>query len=322
MFISKYIPININRTTEAVFTSKGLFPARLLDAAMDALNCGENGVAWSIENEVYFYEYPEIMWNVADALPVYNMLEAARKANFSYYTVCDEFDNIQLLVSKLIGNIRLVTFSTSMETFIVSAPPLVKLVGSLIDKQCSLEVVFKLRSILCTFESMTEKFLNALLVDRNNADEGYMALNPVLCPNALDLHIYGFDLLDELESILNGSKETDGFYAEADGTIVRKNSSNFKFTHSYAQNLVHTYHELLKTKSNYAVLYDEENSCPCLYVSTNYRYLVNAQTFNTVILKNEHLKATIDCLLETSNTYNRQLLNSIWEAANAEAEHK
>lgn len=318
MFISKFIPININRTTEAVFTAKGLFPARLLDAAMDALNCGENDIAWSNENEVYFYEHPEVMWSITDILPVYNILEAARKVNFSYYTVCDEFDNIQILVSKLIGNARLVTFSTSMETFIVKEPSLVKLVSSFIDKQCSLEAVLKLRTTLYAFENMNGKFLNALLVDRGNTDEGFMALNPILCPNVLEFHMYGFDLLEEVEELLNGSKETGSFYTEADGTIVHKNSSNFKFTRGYAENLVHTYHELLKTKSNYAVLYDDENLCPCLYVSTNYRYLVNAETFDTVILKNEHLKATLDCLLEVNNKYNRRLLNSLWEAANAE----
>lgn len=318
MFISEYVPVNLKRTTEAILSSKGILPAELLRAAMFVLEGGElNGIM--VEGKsVYFTQHPDVVWDIADIIPAYSMLEAATDSNFSYYTVTDEFENVQMLVSKLMGNIRLVVFTSSMETFIVKRPALVKLVSSFIDKHCALETILRVRATLQEADTDLPQ-IEAILVDRDSIDDGFMAINPMLSPTDSTFQAYGYDLLQEVCEILDGASETESLLDSATNILWKNHrGQEVAFTKKYARYLADLYHELLHTKCNYVPLYTSDDGSAYLYISTNLRYLIKATTFEQVILKNIYLQNTISSLCDASTEHSRTTLEALWEVAYAQ----
>lgn len=291
MFFSKYIPVNIRRSSAAIHHPNGVFPVDYLLQAEAALSCdfGLNKNVIVQDGIVTFPMNPNLRWTIPDIYLACEAYHTAYDNNFSFYTVTSDNKHPQLFVSKSFKGHRVLVNAHTFESLILTKPNIIKRVASMIDHHYSFQYCMDFFNTAKALESNNGKFLDAIIVDRESADET-MIVSPLMSMYANDNIYYPKQLLDEYFALLiNPNTETE--LAEVEGDVIkRKNVVNYEpVTLVFARELIETYQKLLNGKSNYLTLCDESYES-CYYLSTNFRYLVNARTFEVRIIENMNMK--------------------------------
>lgn len=319
MFYSNYLPVNVKRANAAVYTEAGVYPANLLALAKQALTCNDNAngqVVLRDDGYITFTEHSEHTWPIPDVYMACEAMDMAEKNNFSYYAILDSSGIPQLFVSKAFKSSRILVNALTMQTVLVTKTNLVRKISCMIDKRFSSSYCLNLFQVISNLEKGATKYLDALILDRGTQDETLM-VSPVTTMYSDVTDMYGADLIDEFRQILSGEvTETDSVQA-VEGGITRNELSYWGvMSMEHIKLMCSTYDKLLAKKSNYLSLSDENYNF-CYFISTNWRYLVNAKTFECLTIKNVNFRS----LLQTyaaSDTTPASDLNMLWMLAKTE----
>lgn len=312
MFTSTYIPVNINRNTATIYSAKKLFPVEELKQAYAVLQ-GANIPGVCLEQGmINFDENPYLSWTIPE---VYLAMEcytnAVNNGNFSFYTVNSEDGYPLLFVSKSFKNHRLLVNSFTLQTILVSNKKLVSKIASLIDKTVTASYAVNLFDTFRSIEEGSSKIVNALLIERDTDDES-LVVNPIITFMSEVNIVYGYDLLEELRAVREDKTlVTDSIHFE-DGHYIRHDLSKPwpPMPQDHVDNLLEMYDKLKDRKNNYIPLVDE-NWTTRLFVSTNFRYLINANTFECIIVNNQQLRRLLESYTyRNSITYDE--LSMVW----------
>lgn len=294
MFLSTYVPVNMHRINCAVYSNEKSFPEEKLLLAYALVN-GKNaeGVYMS-DGSVMFIDDPTIHWTLPEIYLAYEAYNQALKSNFSYYAAKDKTGIPQLYISKSFRGHRLLVNAFSMHTILLGNQQLVAKAASLIDKTLDNRESVDLFNTMSAIESGSSKFLSACIVYRDTPEE-YMAVSPIMTPGATINTMYGSEEMEEIIHLYNGKEPLPEFSYERtpNGDFHRTdvNVDNI-LTCDVARYLVDVYNRTKEKKSNYVELRNDDFVVE-MYLSTNHRYLVNARTFECVVIKNQHVKSLL-----------------------------
>lgn len=300
MFISTYLPVNMHRTNCAVYSSEKVFPEeKLLKAYSFVTGHAVEGVEWN-DGNVVFPDDDTTLWTLPEIYLAYEAYNNAAINNFSFYMVKDN-DNIpQLFISKSFKGHRILVNAFTMHSVIVGKVNLVAKVASMIDKTASSHYCVDLFNTIRDIEKGSAKFLKALIVNRDSEYE-YMAVSPVLTTLFEVTTTYSVTALNDLRDLRDGNKTvTPTFKCEDNKYINLNNQSWPTMSSDHVNYIIDTYDATKEKRSNYVELCNEDYVTE-LYFSTNYRYLVDAKTFECVVIKNQH---TRDLLISLSKRVN------------------
>lgn len=289
MFISRYIPVNLKRTNEAVYTATKKFPKRLLAKAEEFLKDGkeDEDIIFS-ENTISFKSNPDIQWTVPEVYLAVEALSVANDKNFGFYTVTDKSGKPQLFVSKAFKKHRVLVCAYTFQSVIVTRPELLRRIASMIDNSYEFNYCINMFKTVSALEENRGKYLDALILDRGLEDET-MVVNPLTSMYAEDNIYYSKDLIEEYRRVLSGEEETENLRVKLT-KIERKNQPYYKPIHiDHAREFVEKYDKITSVKNDYVTLMDS-NFEEQFYVSTNLRYLVNAKTLEVRVVKNTYIK--------------------------------
>lgn len=317
-YLSKFLPVNIKRVNAAVYTQNNMYPADLLLKAKAALinrNSQQSDVVFD-DTGVTFIDHPEIQWAVPDIYLACEAYQVAVDNNFSFYTVRNKEGIPQLFVSKYFKGCRLLINAYTFETILVKKPELVKRVSSMVDKQYEAGYCVYIYKVISDLENGSTNYLDAIITGRGTEDE-CMVVNPITTLFADDNVYYDKPIIDDYRTLLeNQDAETETVIID-DDMFQRKNVTNFApLPKSHVQNIVKMYDRLCAKKCNYInVIGDDWETY--FYVSTNWRYFVNAKTFECIVIKNANIKRLLQMYVKNSTTPVEQLL-LCWELAKTE----
>lgn len=318
MFLSTYVPVNMHRMNCAVYSNEKSFPEEKLLSAYAMVN-GENAEGVYMRDScVMFIDDPTIHWTLPEIYLAYEAYRQAKLSNFSYYAAKDKNGIPQLYISKSFRGHRLLVNAFSMHTILLGNTQLVAKAASLIDKTLTNRDSVDLFNTMVAIESGSSKFLPACIVYRDTADE-YMAVSPIMTPGAAINTMYGSDEMEEIVHLYNGKEPLDGFsYVKtANGDFHRTDvNTDAVLPGDVARYLVDVYSRAKEKKSNYVELRNE-NFVVEMYFSTNHRYLVNARTFECIVIKNQHVKTLLTAYAK-QYTISSDQLQLAWMLAKTE----
>lgn len=316
MFLSTYIPVDMHRVNCAVYSAEKVFPKNRLLLAHEFLTGGKCENAYMEENMVMFTDSDD-RWTIYEVYLAYEAYSQALKSKFSFYTTRNEQNIPQLFISKAFRSHRLIVNAFTMQTLLLGNSKLVNKAASLIDKTVSVVEACELFDSMAAIESGTSQFLPALLAYRNTPDE-YMAVSPIMTPNAEVGTIYGSDLIEEIKMIVSGILDkTESFALDEDGYIYRHDMNcSYYLSFELAEYLISIYDKTKAKKSNYLEIRDQDYEVKMFY-STNGEYLVNARTFECLVIRNQNMKALLNKLVKVNNIP-REKLQMIWSLAKTE----
>jgi hypothetical protein len=160
-------------------------------------------------------------------------------------------------------------------------------------------------------EAGSAKFLPAVMLFRDTKDE-CMAVSPMVSLLSEVTNVYGQDAIEEMGTVT----ETESFKRDGE-KIIRTDSTVYKpMPVDFVTYLIAQYDKLKSKKSNYIELCDENYNVE-LYFSTNQRYLVNAKTFECIVIKNQHTKSLLASFASRDVTP-RDQLTLAWMLAKTE----
>ena len=303
MYFSKYLPVNIKRKNAAVHTDQGVYPAELVRMAHAALTDG-TGLSSKVFHEsgyITFPEHPEYRWTLPDVYLAYEALTTAEANNFSFYTVSNKDGIPQLFVSKAFKQCRLLVNALSFHTVLVTKPNLVRRVSAMIDMKFTNTYCMNIFDVISALESGSTKYLDAIIWCRDTEDET-MIVNPITTLYADDNFNYDKYVVDDYRKLLQNPEAECEHVHIVDGMFARKDVVNFTpVSQPHAKAMVELYDRLLAKKCNYVDLTGTDNET-YYYVSTNWRYLVNARTFECVIVTNANIKKLLQSYVAAGQT--------------------
>ena len=307
----------MRRKNCAVYSNEKVFPEdKLLKAYAFITNRTADGVYLN-EGNVAFLDSPETTWTYPEIYLAYEAYHQAAVNNFSFYSVKDEHGIPQLYISKAFKGHRILVNAFTMHSVILGNKQLVNKVASLIDKTASCHYCVDLFNTLQAIESGSAKFLPAVLVMKDQ-DEEYMAVSPLTTVMSEMTTSYASDLIDEFRSVhADRSVVTESVKFENDRFIRTDLPKSWQpMSVDHVEYIINTYDKIREKKSNYVEL-NNENYETELFFSTNYRYLVNAKTFECIVIKNQHTKSLlID--FASRNTIPTDKLQLAWMLAKTE----
>lgn len=293
MFTSKFIPVKVKSANEtAVYSAGKIFPAKLLDQAHAfATGTGDDGNNVVIKEGVYtFKTNPEYLWTLADIVQAYNCLKVARDNDFSFYVVFNQRKIPNLFISSRFDTCRILVDAFTYRSVVVTDQTLVRKLSSMIGNSYEDSYLYKLFDMVAAKESGRNRYLDGVICNRYSS-EPYLVVNPLLDVNIENGPWYGFDYIEEFRSIVYDQvTETESFIVEGNA-IVRKNVSALTpLSIPYACTIVNLCDRLLEKKTDYIPLCRVEDYEEYLYLSTNYKYLVRADTLECATIKNINLR--------------------------------
>lgn len=316
MYLSKYLPVNIKRKNAAVHSQDKVFPAELLRTARSALRDDDGlGTAVVIENGlVTFPDAPQYQWSIPEVYLACEAMDVAEDNNFSFYVVSDKEGIPQLFVSKAFKQHRLLVNALTFRTVLVTDAKLVRRISAMIDRQFENVYCIHLFDVIDALENGATDYLDAVIYDRGGNDET-MIVNPITTMHAEDNVYYSKEVIDEYRLLLKDPEAKDTEYVHiVDDMFERKNCKGFTPVSSrHAKAMVELYDKLMTKKCNYECLMGTDHDC-YYYVSTNWRYLVNANTFKCVIVKNSNLKKMLQSFVTRGEVPVAEL-NLLWLVA-------
>lgn len=319
MFQSNFIPVNIGRQNAAIYSEKGVYPAELLKAARAVLEIGESDANVIINDGIVsFISNPEYQWTIPNVYIACEALEVAEKNKFSYFIITNMEKVPQLFVSKSIRQHRLLINALSFDTVIVTKPNLVRKVAAMIDHQYTTVQCINTFETIRQLERSATSYLDALIVDRDTESET-MCVSPITQMYTEIWEYYSNDMLEEVKPLLDGSAtETENFRVEDKKLVWKLNEGLQALPISHMLEMEALYERLMAKKCNYVCIMGDDMDCH-YYVSTNWRFLVNAATFEARVIKNETLKNLLMNYARVSGTRVSEL-DMVWSLAGAHLE--
>lgn len=315
MFYSSYLPVNIGRKNEFVYTDTEHYPVELLTLAKEALvtNTTCNGKVIVDNGLVTFTEHDEISWSIPSVYLAWEAYECAVKNKFSFYMVCNNEGIPQLFVSKEFRKSRILVSAFSFKSVLVKNVKMLKKISGMIDHKYSNMFCMNLFDVISKVESGYNRFLDAIIVNRDTVDQS-MVVNPILTLYSEVTVDYLGELIEEFRQIINDETEQTESLSKIGNAIQRHDLSYWPaMSMDFCKDLVDTYDRMLAKKNNYIPLNGGDYE-PYLYVSTNWRYLVNASTLECLIIKNSYLKNLVQCYA-AQDTSSIADLNMCWSLA-------
>lgn len=317
MFISNYIPVNVNRTNCAVYSESKVFPKDKLMNAVAALK-GDAVPGVVLEDGVVsFVDDPTTQWTVAEVYLANETLLVAEKNDFSFYMVRDSNGILQLFISKSFKRSRILINAFNMRSVLLTKPQLVNKAASIIDKTYNTAQCANIFNTLRDIENGAAKFLSAVICYRGT-DSEILCVNPITTILSETQRMYPTEFIEELRKVmLDHECESELVRYEGGKYIPVENANTYDvMKESFVKDLIATYDRVMSNKSNYIPLNDE-NFNTRLYYSTNHRYLVNAETFECLIIKNQHTRSYLD-YLATKMSISHDQLELVWMLARTE----
>lgn len=317
MFMSTYIPVNMRRANCAVYSAEKVFPEDKLLLAYSFITQHQVDGVFMNDGNIEFIDVPGTIWTIPEVYLAYEAYRQAAMCNFSYYIVKNEEDIPQLFISKSFKGHRLLVNAFTMNTVLLGTRQLVNKVASLIDRTMSSRYCIDLFNTMKAIESNSARFLPALIVDKGT-DEEALIVNPVTTCMAEDVPFYGADWIEELRKVYEDRDvETDCVKFVNNG-FIRKDLPNScpALSADHVKFILDLYDKINEKKSNYVYIMDE-NYEPWFYLSTNNRYLVNARTFECVVIRNQHTKSLL-MKYAARGTISADQLNLVWMLAKTE----
>lgn len=305
MFFSNYLPVNIKRDNAAVHTVDNVFPVKLLTIAHEALvnNTNADGKVIFNDGTVSFSEHSNISWLISDIYMAWEAYSLAEKNNFSFYSVCNLEGIPQLFISKSFKNHRILVNAVTFHSILVSKQALVRKVSCMIDKKFPTMFCMDLYQTIEKLESGSTKYLDAIIVDRDTDDE-YMAVSPITAMYTDNTLWYGADLISEYRDVLANPELKTKSAAIVDDHFIRpdlREGTWCPMPVEHVKGIVNLYDKLLAKKNNYIALYGDDYNTH-YYVSTNWRYLVRARTFEVIVIKSLQMRQMLQKYATASST--------------------
>lgn len=302
MFFSKYLPVNIKRKNAAVFTKWCIYPADLLVMAKAALadKVGLNTDVVLEDGMITFPQHPEIKWSLPEVYLAYEAYETAVENNFSFYVVNNKDSIPQLLVSKPFKNHRLLVNAMTFESIIVTKPNLVKRISAMIDCKYESRYCMDVFEVIERIEAGSPNFLDAIICERDTEEEN-MVVNPVTTLYADDNIYYDKAFIEDCRTLLHDPTAVVETAELSGNAFQHKGLKGFaSLSTPFVKSLVELYDRITAKKCNY--LYLTGDDCDThYYVSTNWRYLVNARTLECVVVQNVNLKKLLQSYVAKGN---------------------
>ncbi len=318
MFLSTYVPVDMHRVNCAIYSAEKIFPEERLLFAYELITSGRANGVYMKDDCVMFIDDDKTRWTLAEIYLAHEAYAQAKRSSFSYYTARDVNGIPQLFISKSFRGHRLIVNAFSMRTLLLSNGKLVAKAASLIDKTIGSRDAVDLFNSMSAIESGSAKFLPAVIAYRGTVDE-YMAVSPVMTPTAEIGTIYGSEDMEGIKAALGeDADDENGMYKLTEsGELKRVDIESMPpIPVDVARYLIEVYDKMLTKKSNYIELRNE-NYMPEMYFSTNQRYLVNARTFECVVIKNQYMKALLTACSKQDTISSGQLY-MIWSLAKSE----
>lgn len=318
MFISTYIPVNVNRTNCAVYSESKMFPRERLVAAAEKLQGGNPAGVILEEGIISFIDDTSIQWTVAEVYLAYETLKIAEENDFGFYMVRDVNNILQLFVSKSFKRSRILINAFNMQSVLLTKAQLVTKAASIIDKTYTTAQCSNIFNTLRDIENGAAKFLNALILYRDTNDE-VMCMNPLTTIMADVNTFYPVEVINELRKLLEDPTAESKDFKFENGKFFPLGDYTYHYEpmkEAFVKDLIATYDKVRARKSNYIPLVDDHGNTR-LYFSTNHRYLVNADTFECLIIKNQHTKMYLE-YLATKQMTSRDQLDLVWMLAKTE----
>lgn len=315
MYTSKFIPVKVQSVNETTVYSAGkVFPANLLDQAHAfATGEGDDGNNVVVKEGVYtFLSNPEYLWTLADIVQAYDSLRVARENKFSFYIVYNNQKIPNLFISSRFDTCRILVDAFTYRSVMVSDQQLVRKLSSMIGGSYEDSYLYNLFKMILAKESGRNRYLDGIICKRYQ-DDAYLTINPLMDINVNNGPWYDLTEIEELRSIVYSDvQETETFKVE--GSLIKKKDV-VAFTPvgmEYANFLISLCDRLLEKKTDYIELVDESTCEPYLYLSTNFKYLVKANTFECATIHNLYLRDWI--LSYTRQDYiPRATMDKMWE---------
>lgn len=301
MFYSNYLPVNVRRTNCAVYSNEKVFPEDRLVRAYTYISSGNADGIMTTDGFITFIDAPEIKWTIPEIYCAYEAYITAKENNFSFYTVIGDDDVPNLFVSKAFRGHRILVNAFNMRSILLTNKLHVNKAASLIDRKVSSGYC---NDFFCTMQAMESgkaKFLPAVLVNRDTPDE-YISISPITALQSDISSVYFANVIEDMRKVReNPEAETETCYIK-DKNLYRKDSTCYKpLPLDFVDYVIAVYDKLKEKKNNYleinSDLYETE-----LYFSSNQRYLVNARTFEVVVIKNQHTKQLLSLYAANANT--------------------
>lgn len=315
MFHSKYLPVNLFRENASVHSFKTIYPADLLTLAHEALenDSSADGKVTITSGKVSFLEHPEIVWTVPEIYLAWEAYQTGIENKFSYYVVNSPAGTPALYVSREFKKSRIIVCPYNYRSLILTKPQQLKKVSVMIDKTYPIYYCTDMFNVFANLESHTNDYLDAIIVDRDNSDES-LVVSPITALYTEHFTIYSKALLDDYRKIIADHSVITELAAYKNGMLVRQNlKGDYAISEDYAKVLLETYEKAYAKKSNYVEIMDG-NFNTIYYVSTNWKYLVDASTFEVVVINGENTRNLVkSCVKE--KTVSRDLLYTVWNFA-------
>lgn len=316
MFHSKYIPVNLFRENASVHSPKIVYPIDLLTIAHEALvkDSSANGQVTVNSGKVSFLEHPEIVWTVPEIYLAWEAYQVGLENKFSFYIVNSTIGTPAMYVSKAFKKTRIIVNPYNFRSLIITQPQQLKKVSSMIDKTYPIEYCIDMFTVFQNLESRTNNYLDAIIVDRDNADES-LVVSPITSLYSEYFTIYSKQLIEDYRKIIADHEVVTELAAYKNGMIARTNlTKDYAISEDYAKALVEMYDKAYAKKSNYVEIMDMHYNT-IYYVSTNWKYLVNAATFEVVVIQGANTRQLIkNCVKE--KTVTKLFMYTIWNLAN------
>lgn len=290
MFYSTYLPVNMNRTECVIYSSDKVFPLGLLLQAHAVVTGTEiEGISFDM-GVVTFEDEPDFLWTVPEiflALEAYNV---ANENNFSFYVIRSVEGIPQLFVSSQFYGHRILVNAVNMKSILVGQQFLLSKITSLIDKRAEYKYCQDLFDAVSIISKGSSKVLQGLICYKGTEDE-VLCVNPLTTLYSDATVYYGLDLIEDLRTVLNDHSANTGSVAFKNNKFVRTDLGEWwpPMNMEHVTSVIELYNKTLDKKSSYTPIVDNDYA-PKLYFSVNKRYLVNAETFECVCIKNQHLK--------------------------------
>lgn len=317
MFQSKYLPVNIKRLNATVYSQKATYPVDLLLKAEAALRTGFglNKQVLIEDNTVTFVDCKGIHWSIPEIYLAAEAYHAAEDNDFSFYAVMDDENIPQLFISKAFKKHRVMVNAHTFESVIITREDLVKRAATLIDHQYSFQYCMDFFKTVKDIDDNKGKYIEAIIIDRYSDDES-MVVSPLISLYAEDNNMYSKEVITDYRTLLERPGTDCEYVQECRDKLSRKNVAGYQpVTKLWAQQVVDMYDKCKAKKNNYIALCNEDYEA-LYYVSSNFRYLVNARNFEYKVITNMYMKNLLQKYAVKDNIDDKSL-HYCWDMVNA-----
>lgn len=314
MVTIRFVPVNIKRRNCTVYSNDTSYPLELLERAVDFLRDGkQSGVYYGDSGDIRFSDNDTIAWSLANVYLAYNAYCVARDAGISFYIVMGEEKLPELFVSSQIHNGRIVVNAHDMSSLYITHPVHRSKLSALVDKSVSSQHCYNLFTTLRDIERGKKHYLHSLIINRGLVNEE-MKLSPILTPGELSDIAWTPETVQALRNVYNHVEaENDYFVAKDTHFITNYLDKPIHIVSGMVEYVLNTYDQLAHKKSNYFALRDLDGKAR-IYLSTNFRYAVQASSFRVVTISNQQTRNLLK-LYAKKEQVSYSDLNLAWEFA-------